>query len=121
MLPKQLGGKWFTHSKNDEHFAAIRCEVCQNLMRAKPGKTVTCGRDSKSYTAPDSFCGLSPLVTLKELREKRNTRITEIKEHKNWQEEQGIGVTQKLWRRRVFEMEKCRKQLTQRTKSLNGS
>jgi hypothetical protein len=99
-------GKWFTHSVNEQHVVAIRCEVCQNIMQAKLGQTVTCGRDAKTYNAPDSFRGLNPLVTLKDLRQQRRKRIAPIAAHKEWQKEQGFGVTERKWRERMREMEK---------------
>jgi hypothetical protein len=99
-------GKWFTHFVNEKHVVAIRCEVCQNIMQAKLGQTVACGRDGKTYIAPDSFRGLNPLVTLKDLREQRRKRIAPIAAHKEWQKEQGFGVTERKWRERMLEMEK---------------
>jgi ribosomal protein S27E len=105
MLEKILG-KWFTQSVNEQHFAAIRCEDCQNIMRAQPGRTVTCGRDGKTYTAPDSFIGLNPLVTLKDLRQARRKRLAPITALKKWQEQQGFGVTERKWRERMHQLEK---------------
>jgi hypothetical protein len=103
---RQETGKWFTRSVNDEHFLVIRCEACQNLMRANLGQTVTCGRDGKTYTAPDSFRGINPVVTLKDLRQERRKRIAPIATHKEWQKEQGFGITERKWRERMREIEK---------------
>jgi hypothetical protein len=100
MRPK-IVGKWFTHIVNEQYFAAIRCEACGNIMQAKLGKTVTCGRDGNTYSAPDSFIGLNPLVTLKDLRQQRRNRLAPITALKKWQEEQGFGVTERKWRERT--------------------
>src|ERR1700722_16672117 len=99
-------GKWFTRSINDEHFLVIRCEKCQNLMRTNLSQTVTCGREGTTYTAPDSFRGVNPLVTLKDLRQERRKRIAPIAAHKQWQKEQGFGVTERKWRERMHQIEK---------------
>jgi len=105
-MREKILGKWFTHSVGEEHFVAIRCEACGNIMQAKLGMTVTCGRDGKSYTAPSSFIGLNPMVTLKDLRNERRKRIAPITAHKKWQQEQGFGLTERKWRERMREQER---------------
>jgi ribosomal protein S27E len=99
-------GKWFSRSINGEHFLAIRCEKCQNVMRSNPGQTVTCGRDGQTYVAPASFRGINPMVTLQDLRQQRRERIAPIEAHKQWQKEQGFGVTERKWRERMHQIEK---------------
>jgi hypothetical protein len=105
-MREKIVGKWFTHSVNEQHFVAIRCEACGNIMQAKLGKTITCGRDGKTYTAPASFIGLNPLVTLKDLRQARRQRLAPITALKKWQEEQGFLITERKWRERMREMQK---------------
>jgi hypothetical protein len=105
MIKTLILGHWFIHQDGDRTLMAIRCHLCKNLMRTQPGKTVVCGRDGNPYTAPDSFAGLKPLITQKDLSEKRKQRLVS-KSFRNWQKEQSFDLTERKWRERMKEESK---------------
>jgi len=102
MIRTLIVGHWFIHQENDKPLMAIRCHLCKNLMKTQPGNTVVCGRDGNPYTAPDSFAGLKPLITQKDLSEKRKQRLVS-KSFRNWQKTQDFDLTKRKWRERMKE------------------
>jgi hypothetical protein len=105
MIRTLILGHWYTQQDGDKTLMAIRCQKCRNLMRAEPGKTVICGRDGATYTAPASFRGITPLITRKDLSNNRQQRL-QSKSFRDWQDTQDFDLTERKWRERMRDMEK---------------
>ena len=105
MIRTLILGHWFIHRDGDQTVMAIRCQTCKNLMKTQPGKTVVCGRDGRMYVAPESFAGLKPLITQKDLSEKRKQRLFS-QSFRKWQKEQSFDLTERKWRERMKEESK---------------
>lgn len=112
MIRTLIVGQWFTQQDGDKTVMAIRCQTCKNLMKTQPGKTVVCGRDSRTYVAPESFAGLKPLITRKDLSGTRKQRLFS-QSFRKWQKTQDFDLTQRKWRERKLEMEKEERNGTQ--------
>lgn len=107
MIDTTIVGFWFkqTDTQADETFLVIRCEKCRNPMRARPGKTVTCGRDWQTYTAPPTLHGLREIVAMKD-RNKARAQRQFSRNFRAWQQEQNFDLTERKWRERMSAMAK---------------